>query len=124
MAPWLQLVAAACAVALTVALVAVLIALRRSLVRLGAVLAVVERELRPLVTQVQGLVEELKGIGHKANREIDRIGVIARRGEQIAESLGRIAAVVGEATRFGQAVGLILGLRKGLAIFAKRWRAG
>ena len=121
MAPWLQLVAAACAVAVTVALVAVLIALRRWLVRLDAM---VERELRPLVTQVEGLGEELKGIGHKANREIDRIGVITRRGEQVAESLGRIAAVVGEATRFGQAVGLILGLRKGLAIFAKRLRAG
>jgi uncharacterized protein YoxC len=124
MAPWLQVVAAVCAVALTAALVAVLISLRRTLVQLGAVLAVVERELRPLVTQVEGLVEELKGIGHKANREIDRVGVVTRRAEQIADSLGRIAAVVGEATRFGQAVGLILGLRKGLAVFAKRMRAG
>lgn len=124
MAPWLQLVVAACALALTIALVAVLIAVRRSLLRVDAVLAVLEREIRPLVTQVGGLVEELKDIGHKANREIDRVGVITRRAEQIAESLGRIAAVVGEATRFGQAVGLILGLRKGLATFAKRLRAG
>ena len=58
MQPWAQGVLIACAVVLTAALVAAMLALRRTLARTEAVLAIVEQELRPLVGQVHGLTDE------------------------------------------------------------------
>jgi hypothetical protein len=124
MPPWIAIVLALCAVAVTVALVALLLALRRAGQRAERVLTVVERELEPLVLEARGLVGDLRDVSQAARDEMKRLGALTERAEQIAEGTGRVLAAVGGLTRVGQLVGLAAGLKTGLEVFLHRLRRG
>src|SRR5918994_1481293 len=76
MQPWVQLVLIACAVALTAALVAAVLALRGALRRTEAVLQIVEQELRPLIGQAHGITQEVRELTHEARLEVVRVGEV------------------------------------------------
>lgn len=122
MQPWAQLVLAACAVALTGALVAAILALWRTLRRTDAVLEIVEQELRPLVGQVNGLTQELRDLTRETRREVERVGEVTERVRTVAESLGRVAVGLAGFSRIGQIIGLASGLRRGVDVFVHRLR--
>ena len=122
MQPWAQIVLVACAVALTGALVAAILALWRTLRRTDAVLEIVEQELRPLVGQVNGLTQELRDLTRETRREVERVGEVTERVRTVAESLGRVAVGLAGFSRIGQIVGLASGLRRGVDVFVHRLR--
>jgi uncharacterized protein YoxC len=122
MQPWAQLVLVACAVALTGALVAAILALRRTLQRADAVLEIVEQELRPMVGQVNGLTQEMRDLTREARREVERVGDMTERVQLAADGLGRLAGGLAGFTRAGQIIGLAAGLRRGVDVFVQRWR--
>jgi uncharacterized protein YoxC len=122
MQPWAQLVLVACAVALTGALVAAILALRRTLRRADAVLEIVEQELRPMVGQVNGLTQEMRDLTREARREVERVGDMTERVQLAADGLGRLAGGLAGFTRAGQIIGLAAGLRRGVDVFVQRWR--
>jgi uncharacterized protein YoxC len=120
MPPWLLVVLALCAVAVTVTLVPALLALRRVGERAERVLAVIERDLEPLVREAQGLVVDLRGLSQEAHQEVKRVSALTERVEHIAEGMGRVLAAIGGLTRVGQLVGLAAGLKTGLDVFFHR----
>jgi uncharacterized protein YoxC len=122
MQPWAQMVFVACAVALTGALVAAILALRRTLRRADAVLEIVEQELRPMVSQVNGLTQEMRDLTREARREVERVGDMTERVQLAADGLGRLAGGLAGFTRAGQIIGLAAGLRRGVDVFVQRWR--
>jgi uncharacterized protein YoxC len=122
MQPWAQIVLVACAVALTGALVAAILALWRTLRRTDAVLEIVEQELRPLVGQVNGLTQELRDLTRETRREVERVGEVTERVRTVAESLGRVAVGLAGFSRIGQIIGLASGLRRGVDVFVHRLR--
>jgi uncharacterized protein YoxC len=122
MQPWAQMVLVACAVALTGALVAAILALRRTLRRADAVLEIVEQELRPMVSQVNGLTQEMRDLTREARREVERVGDMTERVQLAADGLGRLAGGLAGFTRAGQIIGLAAGLRRGVDVFVQRWR--
>jgi uncharacterized protein YoxC len=122
MQPWAQLVLVACAVALTGALVAAILALRRTLRRADAVLEIVEQELRPMVGQVNGLTQEMRDLTREARREVERVGDMTERVQLAADGLSRLAGGLAGFTRAGQLIGLAAGLRRGVDVFVQRWR--
>jgi uncharacterized protein YoxC len=122
MQPWAQVVLLVCAVALTVALVLAVLALRRTLRRTTAVLEIVEQELRPLVGQVHGLTDELRELTRESRREVVRIGDVTERVQVVADGLGRVVAGLAGLTKAGQIVGLAAGLRRGVDVFVQRLR--
>ena len=122
MSPLAQAVVLICVVALTAALVGVLIALRRTAQRAETVLAVVEREIRPMATQLEALAEELRGLSRQATRELERVSVVVRRVEEVSLAVVRIAGAVSTVTKLGRLVGAATGLRKGFDGFASRLR--
>ena len=65
MNPLVVAVLVVCAVAITVALVAVLISLKRLIERTESVMTLVEREIRPTASQLGALAEELRGVSHQ-----------------------------------------------------------
>ena len=81
-----------CAVAITVGLVAVLISLKRLIERGDAVLALIEREIRPTASQLGALTEELRGVSHQVTLELERIGLITRRLEDITGTIAKVVA--------------------------------
>ena len=122
MQPWAQLVLVACAVAVSGAVVAAFLALRRTLRRTDAVLEIVEQELRPLVGQVHGLTDELRDLTRETRREVERIGEVTEHVESAAAGMSRVVVALGGLARAGQVVGLAAGLRRGVDVFVSRLR--
>jgi hypothetical protein len=122
MQPWVQVVLVVCAVALTAALVAAALALRRAMGRTEAVLAILEQELRPLVSQAHGLADDLRELARVSRREVVRIGEVTERVQAVADGLGRAVGGLAGLTRAGQLIGLAAGLRRGVDVFVQRLR--
>ena len=122
MSPLAQVVVLVCVVALTGALVATLVSLRRTTQRAEKVLEVMEREIRPMATQLEALAEELRGLSRQATRELERVSVVVRRVEDVSLAVVRIAGAVGTVTKLGRLAGKTGALRKGIEIFASRLR--
>src|SRR5260370_1043481 len=89
---WVQMLLSLAAFALLVALVAAVWALRGVARRAGAVLTIVEQEMRPLIGQGLALTEDVRGLTREAARELvaDDGGALGRRAEEFAnEAQGR-----------------------------------
>ena len=120
MNPLLGAVLGACAVGITVALVAVLISLKRLIDRSESVMTLVEREVRPTASQLGALAEELRGVSHQVTLELQRIGMITRRLEDITDTIAKVVGLVGGITRLGRLTGVAMGLQRGLGVFVSR----
>ena len=107
---WVQMLLSLAALALLLALVAAVLALRRVAQRAEAVLTIVEQELRPLIGQALALTEDVRGLTREAGRELERIGAVTERVDDIARGLGRFVATLSSLTRAGQIVGVAAGL--------------
>jgi uncharacterized protein YoxC len=119
---WVQVILSLAAFALLLALVAAVWALRGMAQRAEAVLAIVEQELRPLIGQAMALTEDVRTLTRDASRELERVGAVTDRVDDIATGLGRIVGIVSGLTRAGQLVGVAAGLKKGLDVFVHRFR--
>jgi uncharacterized protein YoxC len=124
MRPWLQAILAFGFAALVIVLIMTLLAVRRAIVRTEAVLGIVEQELRPLVAEMHALLGEVRALTRQANREMDRLGVIGERVEDVAVGVGRLVSALGGLTRVGQVLGLAAGLKKGVDVFLDRFQKG
>jgi hypothetical protein len=119
---WVQMLLSLAAFALLLALVAAVWALRGVARRAEAVLAIVEQELRPLIGQALALTEDVRGLTREAGRELERVGAVTARVEDVATGVGRIVMTLGSLTRAGQIVGVAAGLKKGIDVFVHRLR--
>jgi len=109
-----------CAIAITVALVTVLFSLKRLIERGEAVLALVEREIRPTASQLGALTEELRWVSHQVTLELARIGLITRRLEDITATIAKVVGVVGGIAQVTRLGGVAIGLQRGLGVFLSR----
>jgi uncharacterized protein YoxC len=119
---WVQLLLSLAAFALLLALVAAVWALRRMAQRAEAVLTIVEQELRPLIRQALALTEDVRTLTREASRELERVGAVTDRVDDIATGLSRFVGTLSSLTRAGQIVGVAAGLKKGLDVFVHRFR--
>jgi uncharacterized protein YoxC len=126
MQPWFLVVVALCVAALTAALVALLVSLARVGRRAERVLAAVEHELThdvpPLLADLHELSGELRRLGQGANTELDRLGRITGRVEEVADSTANVVNALSGLTRAGQLVGLAAGVKTGVEVFLHRLR--
>ncbi len=122
MSTWMQVVITVCVVAATVVLIPAIVSVRRSMQRAETVLMLLEREIGPLATQVLGLAEDLRTFVRQANRELERLGMVAERVGDLSERAARLVSAVSGFTRVGQIVGVATGIKKGLDVFIHRLR--
>jgi uncharacterized protein YoxC len=122
MTPLAQAVVLICVVALTAALVVVLLALRRVFVRTEAVLDVVERQVSPLTAQVGALSEDARKLTQETTLNMEHAGAVIRRAEEVTDKVSTLVGAVNTVTRAGQVVTLVAGLKKGLSVFASNLR--
>jgi uncharacterized protein YoxC len=111
-----------CVVAVTVALVMTLLRVKRAVIRAESLLELVERELRPLAGQVEGLAQDLRSLSRQVTAELERVSVVVRRLEELTMTLGRIAGAVASVSRVGQVAGVATGLKRGLDVFVSRMK--
>jgi len=119
---WVQLLLSLAAFALLLALVAAVWALRGMAQRAEAVLTIIEQELRPLIGQALALTEDVRTLTREASRELERVGAVTDRVDDIATGLSRFVGTLSGLTRAGQIVGVAAGLKKGLEVFVHRFR--
>jgi uncharacterized protein YoxC len=119
---WVQLLLSLASLALLLALVAAVWALRGVAQRAEAVLAIVEQELRPVIGQAVALTEDVRSLTRDASRELERVGAVTDRVDDIAGAVGRIVGTLSGLTRAGQIVGVAAGLKKGMDVFVQRLR--
>jgi uncharacterized protein YoxC len=110
----------ACIVALTIVLISTLLAFRKTALRAESVLATVDREIRPMVTELEQLTAELQKLSHKANDNLERIGAVVERVEDISLTVARVVGAVGGLTRIGQYAGVAAGVKRGVEVFLTR----
>jgi uncharacterized protein YoxC len=117
---WTQPILLTCAVVLTAAVVALLLAVRRTAQRADAVLRIVEEEMRPLIGQAHALTDEVRTLTREASLEIKRVGEVTERVNNVAESVERMASALAGLTRAGQVIGMVAALKKGVDVFVQR----
>jgi uncharacterized protein YoxC len=115
-----QAVVVACIVVLTAVLVSTLLALKKTALRAESVLLQVEREVRPMASQIESLADELGKLSHHANDELARVSVVVRRLDEVSTKVAAVLGVVGGFTRVGRAVGVAAGVKRGLDVFVRR----
>jgi uncharacterized protein YoxC len=120
MIPLAQAVIVVCTVALTGVLISTLLAIRKTALRAESVLAQVEREIRPLASQIESLTGELSGLSKQTAQEMDRVSVVLTRVEEVAAKLARVVGAIAGLTQIGQLAGAAVGVKKGLAVFIRR----
>lgn len=123
MTPLAQAALVICAVVLTVALVVTLASFRRAASRAEIVLQLVEREIRPLASQVEALSADMRTLSQTANRELERVSVVVRRVEDISFKTARLIGVVNSLASVRGITGVGSGLRTALSVFVSRLRA-
>ncbi len=117
---WWQIPLVICAIALTGALVAAVMALRRTLQRLEQVLAVLEVKLGPTLEDVRGLTQEAQAVTHDARSSVARLSAMIEHINQVTESVGAFVIGLRGLTQVGQLVGIALGVKKGVNVFVRR----
>ena len=122
MTPLAQAVLSICAVVLTVALVVTLASVRRAASRAEIVLQLVEREVRPLASQIEALAADVRALSQTANRELERVSGVVRRVEDISLKIARVVGVVNSLASFRGITGVGSGLRTALRVFVSRLR--
>ena len=122
MTPLAQAVLVVCAVVLTVALVVTLATFRRATARAEIVLQLVEREIRPLASQVEALAADVRALSQTANRELERVSSVVRRVEDISLKIARVVGVANNLASVRGITGVSSGLRTALSAFVSRLR--
>lgn len=122
MTPLAQAVLVICAVVVTVALVVTLASFRRAASRAEIVLQLVEREIRPLASQVEALAADVRALSQTANRELERVSGVVRRLENISLKIARVVGVANSLTSVRGITGVTSGLRTALSVFVSRLR--
>ena len=110
----------ACVMALTIVLISTLLSIKKTAARAESVLAQVEREVRPMASELESLTGELQKLSRNANDNLQRIGGIVDRVEDISVQAARVAGAVGGLTRIGQYAGMAAGVKRGVEVFLHR----
>jgi uncharacterized protein YoxC len=110
----------ACVVALTIVLMSTLLSIKKTALRAESVLAQVEREIRPMASELETLTGELQKLSRNANDNLQRIGGIVDRVGDISVQAARVVGAVGGLTRIGQYAGMAAGVKRGVEVFLHR----
>jgi uncharacterized protein YoxC len=122
MTPLAQAALVICAAVLTVALVVTLATYRRAAARAEIVLQLVEREIRPLASQVEALAADVRTLSQTANRELERVSGVVRRVEDISLKIARVVGVANSLASVRGISGVGSGLRTAISVFVSRLR--
>jgi uncharacterized protein YoxC len=120
MIPLAQAVVVICVAVVSVVLIVTLLTLRRTALRAESVMQQVERDLRPMVGQLESLTAEVTELSRNANLEMKRVGVVVGRVDDISGRVSSLLAGLFAMTRYGQYAALIGGLKRGLDVFVGR----
>lgn len=114
------LIASLAFLALVAAAIPVLLQLTRTARAAEQTLATVDRELKPLTTQVQALLQEHRELAQQATRDLRQIEGVATGLQEVVNRATRLTGLLGNLGTVGQVLGVAQGIRRGADVFVHR----
>lgn len=114
------LIASLAFLALVVAAIPALLQLRRTAHTTEQTLAAIEREVRPLTSQIHALLQEHRELAQRATRDLREVEGILLHVQELLGRVGKLTGFLGSLGTVGQVVGVALSLRKGVDAFIHR----
>ncbi len=105
---------------LVIAAIPTLLQIRRTAQSADQTLATLERELRPLSIQIQGLLQDHRELAQRANRDLRELEGLALMAQEVLARLIKLTGLLGGMGTVSRVLGVAQGLRKGLDVFVSR----
>jgi uncharacterized protein YoxC len=114
------LIASLAFLGLVIAAIPALLQVRRTAQAAEQALTMVERDLRPLVPQLHGLVQDHRELAQRATRDLREVEGLALMAQEVLSRVIKLTGILGSVGTVGKVLGVAQGLRKGVDVFVSR----
>jgi len=114
------LIASLAVLGLVLAAIPSLLQLRRTAQAAEQTLATLEREVRPLTSQLHALLQDHRELAQRATRDLRELEGLVLMAQEVIGRLIKLTGILGGIGTVGRVYGLAQGLRKGLDVFIQR----
>ena len=118
----LEVVLGLCLLLVSLGLVWMLLAVKRTVERVERLLGILEPEVQRLVGEMSGLTGELRGLTREATHDLNELRVVTARVGAMLDTVSGFALMAAELTRVGRLVSLVFGVKRGVDAFVHRLR--
>lgn len=101
-----------------------LLQIRRTARAAELTLTAVEREVRPLASQLHALLQEHRELAQRASRNLRELEGVVLMGQEVLARAIRLTGILGGAGTVGRVLGVAQGLRRGVDVFIQRLGRG
>ena len=114
------LIASLAFLALVIAVIPALLQVARTARAAELTLASVDREVKPLTTQIQALLQEHRTLAQRATKDLRQIEGIALTAQDVLARVTDLTSLLASFGTVGRMVGVARGLQKGIDVFVHR----
>jgi uncharacterized protein YoxC len=114
------LIASLAFLALVIAVIPALLQVTRTARAAEQTLASVDREVKPLTTQIQALLQEHRTLAQQATKDLRQIEGIALMAQDVLARVTNLTSLLAGFGTVGRVVGVARGLQKGIDVFVHR----
>ncbi len=114
------LIASLAFLALVIAVIPALLQVARTARAAEQTLASVDREVKPLTTQIQALLQEHRTLAQQATKDLRQIEGIALMAQDVLARVTNLTSLLAGFGTVGRVVGVARGLQKGIDVFVHR----
>jgi uncharacterized protein YoxC len=114
------LIASLAFVALVIAVIPAVLQVARTARAAEQTLASLDREVRPLTSQVQALLEEHRTLAQQATKDLRQAEGVVLMTQDVLARLTNLTGLLSSFGTVGRAVGVARGLQKGIDVFVNR----
>lgn len=114
------LIASLAFLALVVFAIPVLLQVARTARAAEQTLASVDREVKPVTTQIQALLQEHRTLAQQATKDLRQIEGVALMAQDVLGRLTNLTSLLASFGTVGRVVGVARGLQKGIDVFVHR----
>jgi uncharacterized protein YoxC len=117
---WAALIASLAFLGLVVFIIPVLLQLVRTARAAEQTLTTVDREVKPLTTQIQALLQEHRNLAQQATRDLRQVEGTVLMAQDVLARLTNLTSLLSSFGAVGRVVGVARGLQKGIDVFVHR----
>jgi hypothetical protein len=114
------LIASLAFLGLVLAAIPALLQIRRTAQAAEQTVATLEREVRPLTSQLHALLQDHRELAQRATRDLRELEGLVLMAQEVIGRLIKLTGILGGIGTIGRVYGVALGLRKGLDVFIQR----
>jgi len=114
------LIASLAFAALVIAAIPVVLQLRRTARAAETTLATFEREVRPLASRLDALLQDHRDLSQQATRDLKAVEELTTTAGEMLARVSRVTGIIGTLGTVGRAFAVARGLRRGARVFIER----